>query len=188
MHYLDGHKRWCVSHPLCSIYFVTQILIETEGFITLADHIIVLTKDGSLEYSGNPRSWERFASISKNAYDALESDSPPPTPSTLIDTESKEGSTEGSTRPTGQSSSENKKTEKKRQTGDITTWIYFAKAIGRIPLFFFILFIVLASLGVEFPKLLLKWSTEENFSVEKFIGLYAMLVLIAWASQGAMIA
>jgi ATP-binding cassette subfamily C (CFTR/MRP) protein 1 len=164
--------------------FMARVLTKTEGFAILADHIIVLAKDGTLEYSGPPRDWVKFASDSKNAYHSLVSDSPVSRPATPIDADSKPRSTEAPEK----SFNGSQEAEKKRQTGDISTWIYYVKAIGRVPLLFFVLFIVLASLGAEFPKLLLKWSTEEGFNVGKFIGLYAMLSLIAWAAQSAMIA
>jgi ATP-binding cassette subfamily C (CFTR/MRP) protein 1 len=163
---------------------MARVLNETESFAALADHIIVLTNDGTLQYSGVPIDWEKYTPGSENTYPSLVPDSPPSRPSTPIGIDNKPGSTLA----TEQASGRNKEAEKKRQTGDVTTWIYYVKVIGRVPLFFFILFIVLASLGVEFPKLLLKWSTEEGFTVGKFIGLYTMLVVIAWAAQSAMIA
>jgi hypothetical protein len=152
-----------------------------ESFAAYADDILVLDTKGQPEYFGPPSGYSRLNFDLDNENPESMSYSPISDSSTAQD---------NVTTPEGSKS--NSKVENnpdvKRQTGDITTWLYYARAVGIWPLMLLAFFIVVTSLGVNFPKLLLKWATEESFSVGKFIGLFAMITIITWVCQNAMVA
>jgi ATP-binding cassette subfamily C (CFTR/MRP) protein 1 len=156
-----------------------------ENYAQFADHLLVLDTNGCPAFSGPLGKWKGMA-VTVDDHDA---DEEPDSQGYQISTVSSNKSDQRSYNETTMDPQEVEDPSKSpRQTGDIITWIYYAKAVGIIPLILFGILIVLAVLGSNFPKLLLKWSTEEHFTVGKFIGLYALMIMISWTCQIAMLA
>ncbi|KAF2434238.1 P-loop containing nucleoside triphosphate hydrolase protein [Tothia fuscella] len=168
--------------------FTVLLAPHEESYAKYADTLLVLNQDGQPEYVGQPQKYSKFAIFKVN--DNAESNDSHLKYSPISEATSTSRDTEFSKVKTKERvpKPEELKKDSKRQTGDITTWLYYAKAVGAAPLLILAALMIVTSLGSNMPKLLLKWSTEQDFPAAKFVGLFLLITLVTWSGQNAMIA
>ncbi|KAF2663667.1 hypothetical protein BT63DRAFT_465330 [Microthyrium microscopicum] len=170
----------------CTVLLATH----EESYVAYADKLLVLDSDGRPEYYGQPQQYSKLNIEIGNQATTDTTDATDTTYSPASQVSTPKKGAVPSILETGDEKAKSKEFSKnaKRQTGDITTWLYYAKAVGPGPLLVLAILVVVAALGANMPKLLLKWATEQNFSVEKFVGLFVLVTTVTWIGQNAMVA
>lgn len=175
--------------------------------MNLANNLVVLGSGGSIEYTGAPEHWADYdrGLDFKDDGEPLESQFPDSSSSSQAP-----AAVEPKKVPATVQSIEDKGSQaesKPKRTSDLTDWLYYGKAIGKIPLLVFAFLITTAVFGVHFQsksvspaaiylasdsreptELWLKWNTEGHApSVRNFIGIYTLCISITWLCQAGMI-
>jgi ATP-binding cassette subfamily C (CFTR/MRP) protein 1 len=153
---------------------ITVILVtHLTAYMSLADQLLVLDKQGAQEYAGPPADWDEYIEVLHKGEEKLKdltSNSTPPEKSTLAAIPPKD--------------------DENRQIGDTEDWFYYGKVIGLWPIIAIIPISFMACVGINFQMFILKWATDpgKNMSLPIFIIIYAVSMIIATASITLMIA
>lgn len=137
-----------------------------------ADQVVSLGVDGNLLYSGPTQNWPEFGIVamksSKNGVGPMDA-------SPQVEVSSKRS-------PMALPSP-------KRQTSDLNSWLYYAQAVGWLPLVIFFALIVTAAFGANFQRLWIKLSTSDpDPSLAEFLGVYATVNFLTFCLMAGMLA
>jgi hypothetical protein len=155
------------------------LLSLEESYAAYADNVLVLDQEGHPIYFGNPKAWPK---LSLKLEELNQKDVPDSPSSSVPEANAKNGE------DADEESNSQSETNTKRQTGDLTTWLYYGKAVGLTRMIILAMLVVVTVVGVNAPSLLLKWDTEKSPSVGSFVGLFTMVTIVAWLGQNAMVA
>ncbi|RDI88468.1 hypothetical protein Vi05172_g1477 [Venturia inaequalis] len=181
---LDRKTQRLLAHQLFSKNRHAQLLRTTIVLVThitcfahLSDQLVVLSATGSMEYHGAPASWISSHNdlASCQDYDIPEvqfANNPQHKEDAFVDVVER-------VVPTS--------TDQSRQTGDVTTWLYYGKSIGSPLILSAVSLIVAAVFCQNFQGIWLKLNTGPSLNVKKFIGVYALLAAVGFVAQGLVI-
>jgi ATP-binding cassette subfamily C (CFTR/MRP) protein 1 len=153
---------------------ITVILVtHLTSYMSLADQLLVLDKEGRQEYAGAPTGWDQYEEILNKGEVELK------------DSTSNVSSSEKPTReaiPVEE--------DVNRQIGDIVDWTYYFKVIGLRAIGTVIPITFMACVGINCQKLILKLVTDpgSQMSLPVFIGSYTLSMVIAHICMSLMIA
>ncbi|KAI5194185.1 putative multidrug resistance protein [Aureobasidium subglaciale] len=138
--------------------------------LTVADQIIVLRKDGSVERQGNLETLRGIHGVSNDdvlnllSAERTEQAGPPQTTSKAV-----------------RGPSANDISDLTRRTGDIAVYMYYFRSAGYWALAIFILFSAVFVFTSYFPQVWLAWWSEDDHpNFARYISVYIILALLAW--------
>jgi hypothetical protein len=124
------------------------MLIGAVKYISQAEKLLVLNLKGGMEYYGPPRRWKDYEEL------LVKLDDPNSVESGLTPSEAKQGLEDS--RTTDGASMDG---DIKRQRGDLTDWLYYAKSVGLLPLLGLAIFTLMTTACMQFPSKLCLFSS-----------------------------
>jgi hypothetical protein len=117
-------------------------LICTAKYLSYADNLLILSSKGSMEFYGPPHNWKDYQEFIVQDNGSNSSDS------VLAPSKAKRSEDSSSKTASGASTED----DSKRQQGDLTDWVYYAKSIGPLPIFALALFTIMTTACMQFPS------------------------------------
>ncbi|KAF2396774.1 P-loop containing nucleoside triphosphate hydrolase protein [Trichodelitschia bisporula] len=175
---LLGKDGYVARHG-CTVVMATHIT----NFLHLADNIVVLDSRGSMTYTGPPGNWTSQNEDIKKGQDEDVADTP------IAEHTLKPEDFEEDDGKEHMAMFDENVDNIKRQTGDVGVWLYYGKSFGIVVTLVLIVFGAITVFTTNFQRLWLQWNTGvSNPSLGKFLGIYAMFVVLAFVFQIATMA